>query len=371
MNGRYCVVKDSDNSVVHCHDTREEALAQQRALYASEGKSFTYLDIESEGNPPMNTETDALVFYGGAVKALGNGKLGGYLVEFSDPETKTGSPDLDRDYFAVDTDYDLEENKSATVYYDHGRDPVLKRRKLAKAKMIPDDVGVWVETQLAMRDDYEKAVYRLAELGKLGWSSGTAPHLVERKRVGNFNKILTWPLGDDASLTPMPASHTQTNRVVALKSIKHIDLQDLIDPETELAPLSQFSTKALDDALSAVYTDDLETHSLKVATAVEELIAHYAKAATALDVLHGRVVRKQEFRAVKDGRAISQRRIEKMNELIGQLKKLAEHPLELAAEFEQMVKDAIATREQRAALREATELQYNQFQQLKESQSNA
>lgn len=367
MNGRYCVVKDSDNSVVHCHDTREEALAQQRALYASEGKSFTYLDLESEDKPPMNEAADALVFYGGAVKALGNGKLGGYLVEFSDPETKTGSPDLDRDYFAVDTDYDLEENKSATVYYDHGRDPVLKRRKLAKAKMTPDDVGVWVETQLAMRDDYEKAVYRLAELGKLGWSSGTAPHLVERKRVGNFNKVLTWPLGDDASLTPVPASHTQANRVVALKSIKHVDLQDLIDPEEELTPPPQFASKALDEALSAAYTDDLDNHSLKVATAVEELIAHYAKAATALDVLSGRMARKQEFRAVKDGRAFSQRRIEKMNELIGQLKKLAEHPIALAAEFEKMVKDAVATREQRDALHEAIQLQHNQFQQLKEN----
>lgn len=370
QDSKWCVENQLTGRVVHCHDTREMALAQQRALYANDAKSFSYLDIESEDKPPMNDDADALVFYGGAVKALGDGKLGGYLVEFSDPEMKTGSPDLDRDFFAVDTDYDLEENKSATVYYDHGRDPVLKRRKLAKAKMVPDSVGVWVETQLAMRDDYEKAVYRLAEMGKLGWSSGTAPHLVERKRVGNFMKIVTWPLGDDASLTPMPASHSQTNRVVALKSIKHVDLQDLINPEEELIPPPQFASKALDEALSAAYTDDLETHSLKVATAVEELLAHYAKTATALDVLSTRMVRKQEFRAVKDGRPISQRRIEKMNELIGQLKKLAEHPIAIAAEFEKMVRDAIATRESRDALQQAIQLQHNQFQQLKESQNH-
>src|ERR1044071_6750288 len=99
---QYCVIKQSDGSTVHCHDTREKAMAQVRALYANEGKSFTYLDIESEEKPPMN-EPDVLVYYGGAVKALGDGKIGGYLVEFSDPATKTGAPDLDREFFAKDT----------------------------------------------------------------------------------------------------------------------------------------------------------------------------------------------------------------------------------------------------------------------------
>lgn len=38
-DGKFCVIKESDGSVVHCHDTREQALAQQRALYASENKA--------------------------------------------------------------------------------------------------------------------------------------------------------------------------------------------------------------------------------------------------------------------------------------------------------------------------------------------
>lgn len=339
-----------------------QAAAKQLGIQTSEGKSL--MD---------ETVADALVYYGGAVKALGDGRLGGYLVEFSDPETRTGSPDLDLDFFAGDTDYDLEDNKSATVYYDHGRDPVLKRRKLAKATMRPDDVGVWVETQLALRDNYEKAIYRLAELGKLGWSSGTAPHLVERKRVGNFNKIVAWPLGDDASLTPTPSSHTRTNHAIALKSTAARALDEMISEMDQLDESTppQFKSQALDDCMSAAYNDDLDTHSLKVATAVEELLTHYAKTAIALDVLGTRLANKQEFRAVKDGRAISQRRIDKMNELIGQLKKLADHPLSIATEFEKMVKEAVATRAQRDALHEAIQLQHNQFQQLKESQSHA
>src|SRR5690349_23739415 len=87
---KWCVVKLADNSTVYCHDTREQATAQVRALYASEGKSFSYLDIESEVKPPMDNEADALVFYGGAVKALGDGLVGGYGVLF----TTADDPDL-------------------------------------------------------------------------------------------------------------------------------------------------------------------------------------------------------------------------------------------------------------------------------------
>lgn len=363
MNGRFCVIKDSDNSVVHCHDTREMALAQQRALYASENKSFSYLDIESEGNPPMNEATDALVFYGGAVKALGDGRVGGYGVLF----TSADDPDLQGDFFTKSTDLELDGRDSLRTLWDHGLDSTLKRKPLSRAKFRIDDSGVWFETKLNESDDYEKAIYQLAKAGKLGWSTGSAPHLVERVPVKKAFELKSWPISE-VSLTHMPVE--PRTAASPLKSIKHVDLKDLLDPEEELTPPPQFASKALDEALSAAYTDDLDNHSLKVATAVEELIAHYAKAATALDVLSGRMARKQEFRAVKDGRAFSQRRIEKMNELIGQLKKLAEHPLTLAAEFEKMVKDAVATREQREALNEAIQLQHNQFQQLKESQNH-
>jgi hypothetical protein len=37
-DGKFCVIKDSDGSVVHCHETHEQAMRQMRALYASEPK---------------------------------------------------------------------------------------------------------------------------------------------------------------------------------------------------------------------------------------------------------------------------------------------------------------------------------------------
>lgn len=162
---------------------------------------------------------DILIRFGGSVKAFGNGKVGGYLVQFS----TQNDPDLTADFFTKSgSDFDVEWQEDgaapikSTVYYNHALDPTIKNRKLGKAAMKIDDVGVWVESQLELRDDYEKAVYKLAEEGKLGWSSGTAPHLVERKAVGNAWEVTAWPLGLDASLTPTPAE--PRNDAMSLKT---------------------------------------------------------------------------------------------------------------------------------------------------------
>jgi hypothetical protein len=51
------------------------------------------------------------------------------------------------------------------------------------------------------------AKYRyLAQIAReLGWSSGTAAHLVMREQVGKATFIKRWLLGLDASITPTPA----------------------------------------------------------------------------------------------------------------------------------------------------------------------
>jgi len=155
--------------------------------------------------------TDTLVSFGAEVKALGNGKVGGYLIRYS----THADPDLTDDFFDAKTDTGTA--TASDVYYQHGLDTKLGRRVLGQASLRRDDVGVWVEAQLAMRDEYEKAVYAMAEKGKLGWSSGTASHLVEREPVGKAQHITRWPLGLDASLTPTPAE--PRNNVVTLKSL--------------------------------------------------------------------------------------------------------------------------------------------------------
>jgi hypothetical protein len=148
---------------------------------------------------PMLDPEKSLVYNGSEVKALGDGRVGGYLVRFgSDKE-----PDLTGDFFTNATDFGG--FGQADIYYQHGMDTKLGKRRLGRGDLRADDLGVWIEAQLALRDEYEKAVYQLAEAGKLGWSSGTASHLVGREAVGKAYHITAWPLGLDASLTPTPA----------------------------------------------------------------------------------------------------------------------------------------------------------------------
>lgn len=190
-------------------------------------------------------EDETLIAYGGAVKALGNGRVGGYLVTFGDADT----PDLsqERDFFDATTDYAVElPGAKSTVLYHHGLDVKMGKRRLGRGEMKMDEVGVWIEAQLSVRDEYERAVYEMAKAGKLGWSSGTAQHLVEREPVKNAdgkviaNRITHWPLGLDASLTPNPAE--PRCQAVALKSLEGIpDFEEALS-EFKAAQAAQVST---------------------------------------------------------------------------------------------------------------------------------
>jgi len=157
---------------------------------------------------------DTLINRGGEVKMLKNGKIGGYLVRFSD----ASSPDLAGDYFTRNTDFGInwEGEAKTAVLYAHGLDAKMGKLRIGDGQMKMDDVGVWVEAQLLERTDYEKAISQMATKGKLGWSSGTASHLVERKSVGGAYEITHWPLGLDASLTPTPCE--PKNACMPLKS---------------------------------------------------------------------------------------------------------------------------------------------------------
>lgn len=178
---------------------------------------------------------DTLIHFGEAVKSLPDGKVGGYLVRFS----ASGDPDLAGDFFTKETDFGVDWDEDgggvkSAVYYAHGLDKTLGKRRIAPtATLKMDDVGVWVETQLHKRDKYEEAIDEMARKGKLGWSSGTAPHLVEREAEGKAFKILSWPLGLDASLTPTPCEPRNAASVVPIKS-----LPTLLNPYPSDSPLA-------------------------------------------------------------------------------------------------------------------------------------
>lgn len=189
---------------------------------------------------------DTLISFGGAVKAMGSGKVGGYLVTFGDINTT----DLEGEFFTKSTDFDLERSDATTIYYNHALDATLKGRKIGIGTLKADDAGVWCEAQLNMADDYEKKIYSMVKQGKLGWSSGTAPNLVSRTKVGNAHRIDAWALGLDASLTPTPAE--PRNSAITLKSWQEsAEFKALSDPMANID--SRMCSAALDRLVSAMW----------------------------------------------------------------------------------------------------------------------
>ena len=152
----------------------------------------------------MNDEI--LIYNGSGIKSLDNGKVGGYLVMF-------GGEDLQGDFFTKSTDFGTA--TKTDVWFNHrqpletkGGDLLTIKQKIGDGEITIDDTGVFLEAVLYNREQYDQM------LDSLGWSSGTAAHLVERKSSG---EITHWPLGLDASLTPIPAE--PRTRAVSLKSL--------------------------------------------------------------------------------------------------------------------------------------------------------
>lgn len=229
-----------------------------------------------------------LLAFGGEAKALEGTKVGGYLVKFS----TASDPDLTGDYFSEATDFDLKRSTSTTVYYDHGLDGTLKTRSLGIGTMTKDSVGIWVEAQLDLRDEYDKAIMDLVRQGKLGWSSGTAAHLVGRRGVGKSHEIVRWPLGLDASLTPTPAEPRLI--AVPLKSYKiQPDVLASAMQSSTVLPVDFFhnTKQELESRLS------LEDHALRVESATGQLIECTKLVSVMLEDLADRFATRASVRA--------------------------------------------------------------------------
>ena len=128
-----------------------------------------------------------------------------------------GDVDLTGDYFTKETDLGISEGDRLPVYFEHGYDPVIKSRRLGRGQIERfDDIGVWFEAQLELRDEYERKIYELAEAGKLGWSSQAGGSLVAKESGLGGTRIATWPLAE-ATLTKSPAEYRNT--AIPMKSI--------------------------------------------------------------------------------------------------------------------------------------------------------
>jgi HK97 family phage major capsid protein len=195
-----------------------------------------------------------LITLGSAVKMSepeGNKRrVEGYLVLFGSPD----EADFVGDYFTKNTDFDLDDGKGkATMYFNHGFDPVIKDHKLnhgIKAELTVEDKGVWIQGLLDEADEYDRMVIQLIESrqaqGKsIGWSSGSAPHLVKSVEVKpGIQEITKWTLGSDASLTHTPADYRNkaTYKTIEMLPITEVvnasDSEDLDDAEAKAKALN-------------------------------------------------------------------------------------------------------------------------------------
>lgn len=217
---------------------------------------------------------------GEAVKALGNGKIGGYLVRYTDES----SPDLAGDYFTADTELGTVEE--LPVLYHHGQDAKIGKRILWRGKLQKDDLGLWIEAQLAMRDEYEASIYKLAEDGKLGWSSGAVSHLVEREQKSpNVAWIKMWWVAE-ASLTPTPAE--PRNEAATIKSGEAGTPEDAAKASAELATTNDgIENKTEDTTMDNQDIAELKAQIAALTAKVDEPRIEAGKAAAVVTELGG------------------------------------------------------------------------------------
>lgn len=185
----------------------------------------------------MNNEV--LCWIGDAVKASSDGKFAGYLVRFDD---QGNSNDTTGEYFTRNTDFGRP-MKSGDVfdlnlYYGHGFTDVFGNQVIGHGKVKMDDAGLWYEGQIEINNKYMAKVAQLLKEGRLGLSSGAAPHLVSYNRKGDARKeILSWPIAE-ASLTPCPAE--PRNQVMPVKSL----IMDAVKEEKTFKPTSGMKSAA-------------------------------------------------------------------------------------------------------------------------------
>lgn len=145
-----------------------------------------------------------------ALKMLGEGRVGGYLVNWGSPSQK----DLTGEFFTPQTELGLDWYTQRPMLYHHGLDGSVKSTVIGVIDTLKtDQVGVWAEAQLNMRNQYVEQVLKLIQKGILGWSSGSLPHLVE---VAGNGEIKRWPICE-GSATPTPAEPRRTG-IATIKS---------------------------------------------------------------------------------------------------------------------------------------------------------
>jgi len=211
---------------------------------------------------------DMLCAYGSEVKAGENGHLTGLLVRFSGPE----SPDSTGDYFTSSTDFGLENVSKVPLYFHHtlplksrAGKRIQVKEQIGEGTLSLAEEGILIDAIMYNHSRYKAAIEKAIK--SLGWSSGSAPHLVEREVVGKATHIKRWPLGLDASLTPTPAD---IKNVVELKSI---DIESDIELEPEAGAEGSNAAAAVPETEPETKPNEVEMTKEELEKAVTDQVA--------------------------------------------------------------------------------------------------
>ena len=215
---------------------------------------------------------DSLVYTGGQASVLADDQIklitdeereakggddsivvGGISIRFD--EEYGSQTDLTGQWFTKDTYFGPSDGGNVDVYFHHSypiysddiarnTSKALAEHTFGIAKAEREEMGIWVETVMDMRDDYEKQVAELCKANKIGWSSGSAYHMVRLEHVDEIEdmpesrrdallckfwypgRIKRWPVVEH-SLTPTPAEPrnmvSEQGNDMAMRCIKSLD----------------------------------------------------------------------------------------------------------------------------------------------------
>lgn len=241
---------------------------------------------------------DVLTSFVDGIKSDRLGYVKGYLVRFGDSK----ATDLEGDYFTKSTDYGfpMEEGKRVplNVYYHHGMDSTVGKKSIGSGFIKMDSEGLWYEAQLDMADEYGKMIAKLCKQGKMGFSSGAAAHMVERKSMGGASEIIRWPIAE-ASITPTPAEFR--NSVKSLEEYYGMGEMDMEEEEMVMAPMpeqsaAEYAAEIFKEAEGELIHEGLEAYWDALSGAMEviesqdmadALIDAFAERAKGLYAMHG------------------------------------------------------------------------------------
>ena len=233
IDNKYCVYKLEPDERLKCYDDVEEAAAYLAVLervtedenkarigvdkYSTEEEALVRADeIGCEGVHTMTEGGDVIYMpcstHSEYIDQVGL-EEGENMDEYKRLELKSidddhfvvggwgvvfGGTDVEGDTFTKDTDFMLDVVPEPAVLYDHAQELKSVIGKVVEIKK--HDAGLWMEAQVKRSAEYAEQILELVKQGRLGYSTGSVAHLVERLK-GNIKRWAIYEL----SLTPTPA----------------------------------------------------------------------------------------------------------------------------------------------------------------------